>query len=54
MSEFEKEMIKNQKKFTEEMLRYMKQHDQRLQRIEQYNFQLVTLFNQASECLQDG
>ena len=53
MSELEKQMLRNQKNFTEDMLRYMKQHDQRLQRIEQYSLQLVSVFNQASECLHD-
>ena len=53
MTDFEKKVLRNQEKFTEEMLSFMKQHDQRLQRIEQYNLQLVTVFNQASECLQD-
>lgn len=53
MSETEKRMLNNQGKFIDEMLLYMKQHDQRLQRIEQYNLQLVAVFNQASEGLED-
>jgi hypothetical protein len=53
MSETEKQMLNNQGKFIDEMLLYMKQHDQRLQRIEQYNLQLVAVFNQASEGLED-
>jgi len=51
MSEFEKQMLRNQGKFTEEMLRFMRQHDERLQRIEQYNLQLAAVFDQASESL---
>lgn len=53
MSETEKQMLKNQAKFIDEMLLYMKRHDQRLQRIEQYNLQLMTVFDRASEGLED-
>lgn len=53
MSEIEKKILSSQKEFTLEMLRYMKQHDQRLQKIEQYSLQLATVFDQASECLKD-
>lgn len=54
MSETEKQMLKNQGKFIDEVLVYMKRHDQRLQRIEQYNLQIMTVFNQASEGLHDA
>lgn len=47
------DIIKNHKLFMNEIIKYMKQHDQRLLRIEQYNFQLAAIFNQAAECLED-
>lgn len=53
MNDFEKQMLRSQKEFTLEMVKYMKQHDERLLRIEQYNLQLVAVFDQASECLKD-
>ncbi|MCV6825141.1 MULTISPECIES: hypothetical protein [Halocynthiibacter] len=53
MSDFEKQMLRNQKAFTLEMLKYMKQHGKRLQKIEQYNLQLVAIFDQAAGCIKD-
>lgn len=53
MSEFEKQFLRNHQNFVEEVLGYMKLHDRRLQKIEQYNLQLASVFNQASEALHD-
>lgn len=53
MDDFEKQMLSNQDRFTLEMLKYKKQYDLRLQRIERYNLQIVTVFDQAAECLSD-
>lgn len=53
MTDFEKQLLRTQRQFVDEVLAYMKKHDGRLQRIEQYNLQLAAVFDQASERLHD-